>query len=218
MGLKITNAAEKPVLWVYGEIGLDVLPEDMRAALESIPSSKDIEIRIHSPGGSYLDSIAMHTNLRRRTGHITTVVDGLAASGGSIIAMAGDRIEMAQGSWFMIHEAHGGMHGRADDFRAAAERLDATNGELLRIYSARFKGSKEDLRDAIHQETWYTTDQAMKAGFVDAECESMAIAAHADLSKFEYKNIPQPLLEAKSPFERNRRAAEILESIFTVKP
>jgi hypothetical protein len=87
----------------------------------------------------------------------------------------------------------------------------------VRIYSSRFKGSKEDLRNAIHEETWYTTEQAMKAGFIDAEFEGMAIAAHADLEKFEYKNIPQPLLEAKSPFERNRRAAEILESLFSVK-
>src|SRR5690606_10748747 len=187
--LKITNAADsKPVVWFYGEIGWDFDANDFRRALESVGDA-DIELRINSPGGSYTEAIAMHTNLARRSGTTDVVVDGLAASGGSVVAMAGDTITMAQGSHMMIHEAHGATAGRASDFRKYADVLDSMNAELLGIYGKRWKGEEAALRAAVEAETWLTADEAVEAGLADSVGVSLAIAAYVDPSRFAYARV-----------------------------
>jgi ATP-dependent Clp protease protease subunit len=218
MGLKIDNASNRAIMYVYGSIGGQfggITADEFRQALDGIPSKQDIEIRIDSDGGDYLASIAMHANLMRRTGKVITVVDGLAASGASIIAMAGTHIAMAEGSWMMIHEAHGGMEGTADQFRDAAKRLDATNAQLVSIYAKRYKGTEKELRNALAAETWLTAEDAVNIGLADEVSETMAIAAHVDADKFKYVNVPQPLLEARGEqtFPRLDAARSILDEI-----
>lgn len=198
MGLELKNGAnDTPILGVYGEVGLDFTADDFRKALDTIPARKEIEVRIHSPGGNYYEGIAIHTNLARR--NVRTVVDGLAASAGSLIAMAGQRIEMAEGSWLMIHEVHGSLiEETSDQFRVAADRIDAANEEIRKIYSRRWKGNKQELRDAMRAETWYTSADAIAAGLVDAVEPTVAMAARVDWSKFGYIKVPEALLRAVS--------------------
>lgn len=193
--LKITNAADsKPVVWFYGEIGWDFNADDFRRALASVGDKSDIELRINSPGGSYTEAIAMHTNLARRPGKTDVIVDGLAASGGSVVAMAGDTVTMAQGAHMMIHEAHGSTQGRAADLRRHADVLDSMNAELVSIYMKRWKGDEAALRAAIAAETWFTADEALESGLADTVGVSLAIAAYVDPSRFAYVKVPDKLV------------------------
>lgn len=198
MALKITNAsAAKPTVWLYGDIGAffgGISADDFRKTLNEIPSTKEIELHIHSEGGIFFDGVAMHSTLRQRKGPVHVIVDGIAASAASIVAMAGTTVAMAQHAWLMIHEARSGGEGTAEELRAEADRLDQINSEIVRIYGGRFKGSEKELTKALNMETWYPAEQAVEIGLADSIIETAAVAARIDPQKFSYRHVPEPLV------------------------
>lgn len=215
MSLKIRNAdAKKPEVLLYGVIGDDfggVTPKMLRDELAAIDGKKPITLHIHSEGGSFFDGVAMHAMLRQRAGGVDVVVDGLAASAASLVAMAGRTITMSQHAWMMIHEAHAAYWGRAADFLAAAERLEATNDEIVKIYSDRWNGDAVELRAALDAETWLDSEAAVTAGLADGVSEALAVAASIS-DRFGYKKVPPALFE-RAPGVRSdaqaRRYAEL---------
>lgn len=199
MGLRITNAkGEKPCMYLYGVIGDEyggITSDQFRKELAQIPSKEEMHLHIHSDGGSVFEGVAMFSQLSQRSGAVHVIVDGLAASAASFVAMAGRTITMAQHSWMMIHEAHGAMSGRAGDFRAAADRMDAINCEIIAMYSSRWKGTEAELRAALDAETWLDAEAAVACGLADCVSESMSIAACVS-DQFKYKKLPEVLSKA----------------------
>jgi ATP-dependent Clp protease protease subunit len=214
MGLRITNAGDNAVVYLYGVIGDEyggITADQMRKELSEIPSKQPIDVHIHSDGGSFFDGLAMHSQLSQRKGPVNVIVDGLAASAASLVAMAGTTITMAQHSWMMIHEANGVMRGRASDFRAAADRLEATNAEIVSIYSKRFTGSADEMRNLLDAETWLDCEACVACGLADCVGDGMSIAACVDRS-FNYRKTPEVLLKAgPSPAMLEREA--LLETL-----
>lgn len=182
MPLTIDNAADdRATMWLYGPIGDGFLEgvsaNDFRKELAAIPSAKPIDLHINSPGGSFFDAITMHSLLRQRKGKIAVKIDGLAASGASIVSQAGASIDMAEGSWLMIHRVHGVAMGTAEEFRKAAADMEQMDGQLVGIYAKRWKGEEEDLKAAIDAETWFAGEEAIAAGLADSIDASVAMAA-----------------------------------------
>lgn len=215
MGLKVTNAkGERPTVTLYGIIGDDyggVTADQFRKELAQIPSKEPINLHIHSDGGSFFDGVAIHSQLKQRKGDVHVVVDGLAASAASLVAMAGKTITMAQHSWLMIHEAHAAVRGGAADMRAAANLLDATNGEIASIYASRWKGTPEELSAAIAAETWIDAEGSVELGLADMVGNTLSIAACVN-PELNYKCVPIALLEGgPSPAfkEMETRLAEL---------
>lgn len=201
MKLKVTIAASNnPELWIHdviGEIYGGVSPLDVRDALKDIADTQTVDVRINTDGGSFPDSIAIYSILSRRKGGYNAIIDGKAYSGGSVIAVGAREVRMQMGSWFMIHEAAGKIDGTAAEHRSAAERLDAINNQLVKIYQPRWKGSEQELRDALNAETWFSESEAVDFGFADVVDGGMAVAAYVDPQKFGYKNVPEVVLQAK---------------------
>lgn len=197
MKLKVTNAAgENPSFWLYGPIGESfggITPDDLRLALQSVSAKDTIDLHIHSDGGVYMDGIAMHTMLTSRSGATNVIIDSLAASAASIVAMAGNAITIASGGWMMIHEVYGSLSGRVSEFRTAIERMDSINEQMTTIYSKRWNGSRDDLRTALSKELWMNAEHAVEMGMADSVMETMAIAAHVDPKIYNYRNLPGEL-------------------------
>jgi ClpP class serine protease len=128
--------------------------------------------------------------LRGHKAKITTVVDGIAASAASFIAMAGDEIVMNRNSELMIHDASGVCVGNAKDMQAMHSDLERISNNIASIYAERSGGTVEDWRAAMLAETWYSADEAVEAGLADrvaAPKDSDAKAKNAfDLSIFNY--------------------------------
>jgi ATP-dependent protease ClpP protease subunit len=210
MGLKITNAnGDRATVDLYGVIGDEyggITADQFRKEVAAIPSKTPIDVHIHSDGGSFFDGVAMHSQLRQRTGEVNVIVDGIAASAASLVAMAGKTITMAKHSWMMIHEANGALHGRASDFRAAAERLEATNREIVSIYAGRWKGTEDELRAALDAETWLNAEQSVAIGLADSVSDSVAIAACVN-ANMKFKNVPKALVKHEYLINLERRAS-----------
>ncbi len=126
-----------------------------------------IVLHLNTPGGDVFEGVAMANVLRAHPASVTVVVDGLAASAGSVVAMAGDEIVMGVGSQMMIHDAWGLSVGNAADMAKMAESLSSVSDSIASTYAARAGGTAADWRATMIAETWYTAEEAVAAGLAD---------------------------------------------------
>lgn len=155
-------------LYIYEEIGgwFGMPVNELVKELREI-KTKNLNVRINSPGGSLFDSIAIYNALVAHPANITVYVDALAASGASIIAMAGEKCIMMVGSQLMIHDALGVELGNAADMRAMAEFLDAQSDNIATIYANKAGGDPKDWRNLMLAETWMFAEEAVESGLAD---------------------------------------------------
>jgi ATP-dependent protease ClpP protease subunit len=179
---------------LYGTIGEPLDKLDAATVTAAIRSSRGpLTLRINSPGGYVMEGLAIVAALRDYSGKITVYIDGLAASMGSVIAMAGDEIIIAEAALMMIHKPWEVAMGNADDLRADAAMLDRIEQQLIGIYSKRTGLPQSQLAAMLAQETWLTPEQALELGFVSSIAESLKIAAMADVSALGFRNVPDRL-------------------------
>jgi ATP-dependent Clp endopeptidase proteolytic subunit ClpP len=152
---------------IYDEIGFwGVTASDFVNELKSV-DAKNIQLSINSPGGDVFDGLAILNSLRQHPASVNVVIDGVAASAASFIAMAGDTVKMAPQSMMMIHDASGLVVGNSQDMQEMAALLDKTSDNIASVYAQRAGGTQEDWRAAMKAETWYTDQEAVDAGLAD---------------------------------------------------
>lgn len=134
-------------------------------------------VEINSPGGNVWDGLSIYNQLRGRRAPVTTRVVGIAASIASIIALAGDRVEMADAALMMIHDPAGMASGTSEDMRKMADALDQHAEVLVGVYAKKTGKSPEAIRAAMKAETWFTTQEAIAFGLVDKPIKQLAMAA-----------------------------------------
>lgn len=175
-GYSIRNAAgDEAVIRIYDEIWfLGVNALDFANDLEGVTAPR-IRVEINSPGGDVWDGIAIYNALRAHPAHVTTRVDGIAASIASVIAQAGDHRVMLGGSQMMIHNAWGFTVGDHGDHEDMASVLAHQDGIIAGIYSSRSGGDAEHFRTLMEAETWLTADAAVEAGLADEVIDPPAV-------------------------------------------
>lgn len=203
----VTSDATGPAeVLIYDEIDswLGVSAEQLARDIAALAPERDLTVRINSPGGNVYDGIAILNALRAHPGTVTVVVDGIAASAASVIAMGGDHIVMNRNSEMMVHNGRAIAMGGAEDMRKMADRLEAVNANLSTIYADRAGGTPDEWRAIMAAETWYSAEEAVKAGLADrvekAPSDARAIAAQFDLSIFAHagrQNAPAPHIVAQ---------------------
>jgi ATP-dependent Clp endopeptidase proteolytic subunit ClpP len=134
-------------------------------------------VEINSPGGNVWDGLSIYNQLRGRRAPVTTRVVGIAASIASIIALAGDKVEMADAALMMIHDPSGMASGTSEDMRKMADALDQHAEVLVGVYAKKTGRSPESIRAAMKAETWFTTPEAVAFGLVDKQIKQLAMAA-----------------------------------------
>lgn len=155
-------------VFVYDIIGgwFGVDAAEFVKELQDITTSH-IKVRINSPGGNVYDSVAIHNALMMHSAEITVYVDSLAASGASVIAMAGDKVVMLPGSQMMIHDALMYAVGNAKELREQADFLDGQSQNIAHMYAAHAGGEPDAWRERMLAETWYFAQEAVDAGLAD---------------------------------------------------
>lgn len=137
-------------------------------ALDAIPAGvTQVDVHINSPGGEAREGITIANLLRQHPTKVVTIVDGLAASAASMIAVAGDEVVMAPSSQLMVHDASGGAWGPAAWVRKAADMLDHLSDRYAEAYAGKAGGTTAEWRARMVEETWYSPQEAMDAGLAD---------------------------------------------------
>lgn len=156
---------------------------DVVMALAEIEDSAEIDVHINSAGGIASEGAAIHALLSARSGTTNVVVEGIAASAASLIAMAGATVTMSAGAVMMIHDPAGMTWGTSDDHAKTIEGLEALATAYARVYAGKSGKTSDECRQIMKDERWFTPEQAVEEGFADATTEVKALAVAA----FDYR-------------------------------
>lgn len=230
---------ESGEMYIYGDIAdekwydEDVTPKSIRDALSELGAVKNLDIHINSYGGSCVAGNAIINildNYRNKNGtSLNVYIEGIAASMGSGIASVGDNVYMASNSLFMVHKPSTIAMGNADDLEQAVMVLNKTEDGLIQNYMRRFKGTEDELRQMLQDETWLSADEAKEWGFVDEVIGGAKIAASAkgikigeqvfenkiaDMIKNKYPDIKLEKEENKLTYDEKLGEFGITEDMF----
>lgn len=164
-------------------------------ALAALPAAvKTINVHINSPGGDVQAGINIANALRAEQAKGRTVVthiDGVAASIASVIAMAGQRVVMADNALLMIHDPMTIARGNAAEIGKALEFLSAVKGQIVASYKWHATAEDADIAAMMTAETWMGPDQALALGFITEKAE--AIKAQATISRASIAGLRVPV-------------------------
>ena len=202
------KGAKNAEVLIYDAIGRDpydgsgVSPDGLYKEVNALGLGSDGElmVRINSPGGNFWDGNAIYNFLRSIKARVRVRVDGIAASAASIIAMAGDRIEMPANSILFIHNPWMMVVGDAQTMRKAAEELEGYKENAIGTYMRRAgnKLSRAKLSEMLDAETALSAEDSVKYGLADVVDEPLRVAALArhDLTRTYGQRVPAALRDA----------------------
>ena len=156
------------VLSIGGDIGAgSATATAFRSQLGAV-RGMSITVEVNSLGGDVFAGIAIHNLLRASGKRINVKVAGIAASAASLIAMAGDTIEMPSNTFMVIHNPWTTAVGTADEMRAEADVLDKIGTALVSTYCRRTGMSEPRMRVLLSADTCMSADEALADGFCTA--------------------------------------------------
>ena len=183
---KVSAELKSAEVLIYGDIGESWYGDSVTAAefvKEIVALDVDeLTVRINSYGGSVTDGIAIHNALKRHKANVTVCIDGIAASIASLIAMAGDSVEMAENALMMLHAPWGGIYGNSAELRKYADMLDTWAQAMAGSYAAKSGKPVDEILPLLTdgEDHWYTADECLEMGFIDKTTTALALAASLD--------------------------------------
>lgn len=190
---------------LYGPIssttwwGDEVTPRQFREDLQALGDVDEIRVYINSPGGDVFASQAIYSMLARHPATITVYIDGLAASGASIVAMAGDVVRMPRNAMMMVHNPSALVWGQAKDMRAMADALDKIRESMVEAYRVKTGLDDERIIELLGAETWMTAEEAVELGFADEVEEAKQVAASLHGDKIAVNGVEMDLSRYRLP-------------------
>lgn len=171
------NSADSAELLIYGEIvsergwlssDSEVSASEFHTELESL-SGKDLTVRVNSPGGDVFAAHAIHNQLRAYKGHVTAVIDGIAASAASVVVMAAEKIIMPANSMMMIHNPALGLQAyyNEQDLQKCIDALKPIKESIIAAYMRHTTVDRAEVARMMDDETWLTADECVRLGFAD---------------------------------------------------
>jgi len=171
--VRAATEGDDNVISIYNVIGEDfwtgegVTSKRVAAALRKI-GSREVTVNMNSPGGDFFEGIAIYNLLREHPGKVTVKIMGLAASAASVIAMAGDEVQISEVGFLMVHNAWAIAVGNRHDFRDAAATLEPFDDAMAGLYASRSGADKAEAAAWMDAETWFNGSKAIDAGLADS--------------------------------------------------
>lgn len=162
-----------PVDWWTGQpvAGNFIAVDEFLSKLDELNTKDNVTVHINSVGGDFYAGLAIYNRLRTLNASITTINDGLAASAGSIIFMAGDKgkRKVHAGSNLMIHGILGFFYGyyNVSDLRAEIKSLEAHNKAAIAAYMEATGLDMDTVKAAMSKDTYMVGQEAVDLGWAD---------------------------------------------------
>ena len=203
------NTAE---LLLYGEIseyswyGDEITPEVFNNDLKAIGAVDEITVRINSGGGDVFAAVAIYTRLKEHKAKVAVKIDGWCASAATIIAMAGDTIEISVGGIFMIHDPMAGLLGyyNVEELNKISKELETIKQSIVNCYMTVTEMSEDEIKNLMTEEKWFTAEEAVEAGFCTSvmfgevettvENAEKIIVNSVEINLEGYRTVPKGLL------------------------
>lgn len=199
----VRNGAEASI-YIYDVIdaywGVSAL-----AVIDAINAAGDAEtlnVYINSPGGDVFEGRAIMAALGRFKGKTVAHIDSLCASAATSIALACGEVRMADGAFFMIHNASGLVWGDKTAMRETADLLEKVEGAIVNDYTAKTGKDEKQVRAWMDAETWFTAEEAKAEGFIDSIVKEGKAKNTWNLAAFE--KVPEALKAPPDPPPQNK--------------
>jgi ATP-dependent protease ClpP protease subunit len=180
----IKSAADAYEIRIYDEIGADGIGADLfERAMSAIAANDKLTLRINSPGGDAFDAVAIYNSLIRHPGKVTAIIDGIAASAASLVAMAADEIRAPENAFICIQEPAALTIGTEKDHRATVAELNKLTQTFAGIYAKRSRQSDAVVRKVMADGELMTAPEAKAKHFLDVVEAPVKIAAMFDTAK-----------------------------------
>ena len=193
--LRLEGPIDEQSFW-----GDEITPADFRSELEA--EDGDVTVWINSPGGNVFAAAEIYTMLREYKGSITVRIASIAASAASVVAMAGDRVEMSPTALLMIHDPITVAMGNVKDMEKAIETLGEVKESIINAYAAKSGMRRSKIADLMSNETWMNAKKAVELGF-------------ADEILYEEGKEPQSVEEKEADDEKAPVALDITPQLFS---
>lgn len=171
-GTKTDTTAE---LYFYGNVSNTdysswaddgIFTNQVRQTLQEV-RGKELTIHINSYGGDVYGGYAIYSLIKQHDKKVTAVIDGVAMSAASVIALAADEVKMSEAAVFMIHNVWTVAMGDSNALREKADYLDKIGVIANDIYAKKTGKTAEEIKQLMDAETYFTAEEALAAGFVD---------------------------------------------------
>lgn len=172
VGVKNASGDQPAEIALYGEIGDPWQACDARSVGQFLRDNKKMPVcvRINSPGGLAYDGITIHNALLAHDGPVTTMIEGMAGSAASIIAMAGQPVQIYENAQFFIHRAAVIAVGNRDMMAEAQNWLDKIDEAICRTYKGKTGAAYDKIMAMMIGKvdgTVFTAREAVAAKFCD---------------------------------------------------
>lgn len=205
----VRNEAEA-TLYIYDVISADwgisaKMVIDAIAEANGVPL---LNIRINSPGGDVFEARAIIEAIKRFAGKTVAHIDSVAASAATGIACAANEVLIAEGAFYMIHNASGMVWGDKNVMRDTADLLEKVEGSIVSDYVAKTSKEQQQIIDWMNDETWFSAQEAIDNGFADGLAPTAKVGNMWNLTA--YGKVPTALTAPppeKSPVVENKEPA-----------
>jgi ATP-dependent protease ClpP protease subunit len=214
-GIKAANSSDNTIS-IFDVIGSDYWGEGVTAnriagALRSM-NGEDVTVSINSPGGDMFEGLAIYNQLREYSGKVTVKVLGIAASAASIIAMAGDEVQIGRGAFLMIHNCWVYAVGNRHDLARAAQDMEPFDRAMQDIYSARSGLDAAIVSGMMDNETYIGGNDAVEKGFADRLLSADEISDGDESPAAALRKLDALLAKANTPRSERRKLLKSLSA------
>ncbi len=199
---------------IFDVIGADYWGDGVTAsriagALRSL-NGADVTVNINSPGGDMFEGLAIYNLLREYDGKVTVKVLGLAASAASIIAMAGDDVQIGRGAFLMIHNCWLLAMGNRHDFAELAKSLEPFDTAMADIYASRSGLDMDAVLKLMDAESYIGGSEAVEKGFADSLLSADEIADDDESPAAALRKLDALLAKTDTPRSERRKLLKAL--------
>ena len=158
--LRLEGPIDEESFW-----GDEITPQMFRDELNA--GEGDVTVWINSPGGNVFAAAEIYTMLKDYKGSIAVKIDAIAASAASVVAMAGDTVQMSPVAMLMIHDPSTVAMGNTKDMEKAIEVLNEVKESIINAYASKSGLSHARIANLMSNETWMNAKKAVELGFAD---------------------------------------------------
>lgn len=145
--------------------GDEITPQNFRDELYA--EEGDIVLWLNSPGGNVFAAAEIYTMIRDYPHNVTVRIASIAASAASVIAMAGNTVQMSPTALLMVHDPITIAMGNAKDMEKAIATLNEVKESIINAYAAKTCLSRNKISKLMSDETWINAKKAVELGFAD---------------------------------------------------
>lgn len=147
------------------EVGVELI--DIVSQVQKQREAEEFIVHINSKGGDIDKGYDIYNYLKNLPQRITTEINGMCASMATVIALAGEKRVMVEGSQFMIHNPWAAeVNGDADELLLVHEAMRGEEDKMIAFYSDHTGILKEGLDALMKTETYLTPEKALELGFI----------------------------------------------------